>query len=171
MSSEDTVLSLAKQITERAIEHRSFFKLKREPVFRPGATEQSIEMVRKLWQHHLPDDYLNLLRMHDGIDNFDAPNIFLLSTKHILNNPEMDELFVDAEMFKEGEIFIFCQADNDAHSVAFRASKKGKIDVVDFDSGGIRQEHPDFLTYLESRNTQLEKDIARYKADRKGLTR
>lgn len=171
MSSEDAVLSLVKQIADRAIEHRSFFRIKREPAFRPGASEQSIAKIGKLWRHPLPDDYLNLLRKHDGIDNFDAPNIFLLSTKHILDNPEMDETFVDAEIFREGEIFIFCQADSDAHSVAFRAGRKGKIDVVDFDSGGIRQEHPDFLAYLEARKAQLEKDIARYKADRKGLTR
>lgn len=171
MSNDETVLSLVKQIAERAIEHRSFFRIKREPVFRPGADEQDINKLKRLWRHPLPDDYLNLLRTHDGIDNFDAPNVFLLSTKHILDNPDMDELFVDAEMFREGEIFIFCQADNDAHSVAFRASRKGKIDVVDIDSGGIRQEHQDFVAYLESRKAELEKDIARHKADRKGLTR
>lgn len=171
MSRDETILSLVEQIAKRAIEHRSFFRIKREPVFRPGAGEQDIAKLEKLWHHPLPDDYLNLLRVHDGIDNFDAPNIFLLSTKHILDNPEMDELFVDAEMFRDGEIFIFCQADNDAHSVAFRATSKGNIDVVDFDSGGIRQKHQDFVAYLESRNEELEKDIARHKADRKGLTR
>lgn len=171
MSSEDTVLSLVREIVERAIEDRAFFRINRDPVFRPGASEPDIARLKKLWRHPLPDEYLNLLRAHDGIDNFDAPNMFLLSTKHILDNPEMDEIFVDAEMFREGEIFIFCQADHDAHSVAFRASRKGKVDVVDFDSGGIHQQHEDFVSYLESRKAQLGKDIARHKADRKGLTR
>lgn len=171
MSNEETILSLVKQIAALAIAHRSFFKLEAKPVFKPGAGEQDIEKLKKHWRHPLPDDYLNLLRAHDGIDNFDAPNVFLLSTKHILDNPEMDELFVDAEIFKEGEIFIFCQADTDVHSVAFRAGRKGNIDVIDFDSNGIRQKHTDFLAYLQSRKAELEKDIARHKADREGLTR
>src|SRR5688572_3720081 len=132
-SAESKLVKLATEIAEKAIQHRQHFKLKGKPTFHPGADEKAIERLKKRWRHPMPVDYLDLLRAHDGIDYFDAPAMMLASTGHLLANTELDDVFVDAGMFKAGEIFIFCYANSDAHSVAFRA-KKGKVTVIDFDA-------------------------------------
>lgn len=140
---------------------------------RPAATAAALNAFKAKYLKRVPPSYLQLLSIYDGVDNFDWVDVSLLSTEFLLANDDLDEDWVEAEYFDEGEAFIFAQSDDDAHVVAFHTKKKGKdgeMRVFDFAASLEPKEYASLEDYLKRRRDWFAKYVAREKADRAALS-
>ncbi|RWP60251.1 SMI1/KNR4 family protein [Mesorhizobium sp.] len=171
MSRKDEISSLIKKIAEDAVIYRRYFELDElVPQFGKPASKNNIDKIKSMFSGDLPEDYIDLISLHDGIKNFDAPDMEILSTDFLTKNPGvLEEVFVNANRFDKGEIFIVFQEASDPHSVAFRRSGEGRVTVIDFDAQDDIAEFDTLLDYLNFRSDDLRKAISRFEADRKGL--
>jgi hypothetical protein len=140
---------------------------------RPPATAAALKVFEARYPERVPPSYLQLLSICDGVDNFDWVDVSLLSTDFLLANDDLDEDWIEAEYFDEGEVFIFAQSDDDAHAIGFHTKKKakdGEMKVVDVAASLEPKEYKNLEDYLRRRRDWFAKYVAREKADRAALS-
>jgi hypothetical protein len=96
------------------------------------ANTEAIQRIGQATQLRLPPSYVQLLSLHDGIDNFYWVDTPLHSTKYILENPHYQE---DYEL--PGLFLFICGPD--WISVGFDRQSQGEdgeMEVVECDKGG-----------------------------------
>jgi hypothetical protein len=121
----------------------------------------------------LPPSYLQLMSIYNGVENLEWVDVSILPIEFIMEHDNLDEDWVDAGVYEEGDLFIFAQSGSDALSVAFllkTADHKGEMEVVHFDAGGLLGKYKNFEEYLRARCDWLKNAVANEEADRKGLT-
>jgi hypothetical protein len=133
----------------------------------------TLDSFKKYTKGKVPPSYVQLMSIYNGIENFEYVGISLLSMEYIIENDPVDENWVDAEWYEEGEIFIFIQSDSDDEVVAFlikTASPDGEMKVVHFDTNGPLGEYSDLEAYLKARRDWFRRSLENAKADREGLS-
>ena len=171
MTDPKTLAELLHSISTLAEQERYYFGIEDiKPQFGPPAPRKNLDAMAQLFNGRLPKDYLGLLGLIDGAKNYDAPDMCLLSSEFLLSQPDLEELFEDAELFEAGEIFIFAQTATDPHSIAFRVDPEtDALTVIEFDTANDYGEFETLDALFAARKTQLEERVARQKADRIGL--
>lgn len=140
---------------------------------RPRPASVALSAFATRYVGRVPPSYLQLLSIYDGVDNFDWVDVSILTTDFLLAHDDLDEDWVDAEAFDEGELFVFAQSNTDAHAVAFltkTVKKDGEMKVVDFDTDGPPVEYENLEDYLRSRRDWFAEAVAEERADRAGLS-
>jgi hypothetical protein len=122
----------------------------------------------------VPPSFLQLLSIYDGVENFDYVDISIFGCDYLLQNAsELEEEWVDAEMFEEDEIFVFARSDIDSIAVAFALNKpgpNGEMGVIYFDARGVGAEFENLEAYLVACKRMYEHNLTKEAADRAGFS-
>jgi hypothetical protein len=165
--------NLIDQIIEIGNELRSYYEA--EDKFAkayPPPTEYMLNSLANRYTGKLPPSYLQLMSIYDGIENFEWLDVSILSIEFLMKHHDLDEDWIDAGIYKEGELFIFAQSNSDAHVVAFltkTADHDGEMRVAHFDASGLLGDYINFETYLRDRCKWFKENLTIEKADRQGL--
>jgi len=138
---------------------------------RPPATTAQIAKLQKTLGVTLPGDYLEMLRLHNGWEDFRA-DYSLLSVDEMLENGPIKKTVTELKKIQQSNPQT---ADHDG--IIFLASRVGgsfcvyfdrstlKVDtsmeVVQWDPGGVIRRHPSFTAYLESYKGVQERAVER----------
>lgn len=122
----------------------------------PAAEESQLNELEA--QLKISPSFLTLLSVYNGISNFEWMDLSVLSADYLIEHPNLasDWEVEDwgAVDFKEDELVVFGQADNDSHLLAFDLSEideNGEFKVVHFDSNGMLGEYVNLEAYLTER--------------------
>jgi SMI1/KNR4 family protein SUKH-1 len=136
---------------------------------RPPATDKQVAKLQKSVGTRLPEDYLEMLRLHNGWEDFRA-DYSLLSVEEMLENGPIRNTIAELKQIQEGDprtanhngiIFVASRVGG-SYCVYFdRSTHKadGSMEVVQWAPGGVIRRHPSFAAYLESYARVLEKSV------------
>jgi cell wall assembly regulator SMI1 len=138
---------------------------------RPPATNAQIAKLQKALDTSLPPDYVEMLRLHNGWENFRA-DYSLLSVQEMLEDGPMKKTVAELKQIQEenaetadhdGIIFLASRFGGSFCVYFDRSTQKpdGSMEVVQWDPGGVIQRHPSFTAYLESYKSVLEEAVER----------
>ena len=173
MADPDALAALLRAISALAEKDRTYFGLEEiVPRFGPPAREENLRRMAGLFGGRLPDDYLGLLARIDGAENYDAPDMCLLSCDVLLSEPGLEELFVDGRAVSSPER---SSSSPIRRPIRIRSPSASipRTDALD----GDRVSTPPTITGRSRTctpcsgpaRTELEERIARHEADRAGL--
>ena len=174
MQSKNEMVSLIGEIIELGNELRKYNEFDADfAQLNPPANANIFKSFKEYTKGNVPPSYIELMSIYNGIKNFEYVSIDFLSMEYIMENDPVDENWVDAGWYKEGEIFIFVQSDSDDEVVAFltkTADSNGEMKVVHFDTNGPLGEYDNLDDYLISRRDWFKQSLEEERADREGLS-
>ncbi|HHP7234817.1 MAG TPA: hypothetical protein ACFCUC_09315 [Desulfobacterales bacterium] len=173
MLSKDKIKNLVDEIIKLGNELRKYHELEDEPAKAyPPPKKTTLDVFKNRFAGNVPPSYLKLMTIYNGIENFEWVDVSILSIEFLMKNENLDESWIEAGAYNEGELFIFAQSDSDAHVVAFlikKADDKGEMEVVHFDAGGILGRHNNLESYLKDRRNWFKQSLELEIADRDRL--
>jgi hypothetical protein len=135
----------------------------------PAPSKELLHSFKERFKGKFPPSYLQLISIYNGVNNFEWVDVSILSIEFLMSHDNLDEDWVDAGMYGEGELFIFAQSDSDAHVVAFLNKKieaDKEMQVVHFDAGGPLGEYQNLEAYFRDRRKWFEDSLLIEKSDR-----
>ncbi|MEP6653920.1 MAG: SMI1/KNR4 family protein [Myxococcales bacterium] len=128
----------------------------------PPATPANLQNLDRSVKVRLPPSYLQLLSIHDGIDNFYWTDNPLRSSSYIINTPSYQDHYEIPDQF----LFI---TGSDWISVGFdKQTQKtdGEMEVVENDKSGEATRWPSLPSFLMGYCERLEEWVRDAHADR-----
>jgi len=129
-----------------------------------GPMAKGYEQKLRARERKIPDSYIDLLKIYNGIKNFDWVDVSLFSAEYLLSHAELDaewkleewaSLVEDEENINVRDLVIFGQSTSDPQLLAFCASSsnpKKEPEVIDFDKRGVINRYDDLYDYLIRRS-------------------
>ncbi len=134
----------------------------------PPAGKAQISQLQKALAIILPDDYVAMLRMHNGWENFRA-DYSLLSIEQMMGEgslvkriAQLKHTLEESQETAGHKPIIFLAGLYGWYCVYFDLSShkpSGSMDVVQWDLGGVIRPHPGFTAYLQAHKSVLEKVV------------
>jgi cell wall assembly regulator SMI1 len=152
-----------RQVLKRIVAARTTWlsqALDDEVVVQPGATEEALAGLTSARHRSIPASYLELLRIHDGIDEFFGIGGELLSSSY---RGESDSAWADCctewNELPDLDMLLLIAADDDGSCVAFDMTTlrdDGEADVVAIQNFRSVRRYPSLLEYLRSHAEAME---------------
>lgn len=166
----ETMRQLIDDIATLGDELRRINDLDQRAQKRPPAPPATLSELSARFGVKVPPSFLQLLSIYDGVDNFDYVDVSIFSSEYLLEEAvELEEEWVDAGAFEEGEIFVFARSDMDSVAAAFLVKQRhadGELRVVFFDARGVVAEYENLEQYLLDCKALFERNLTHERADR-----